>query len=162
MIADSFTLPGNHCPRLDNNQGIPPSTPTAREPRPKNTVSSDDLRALGRSLIHGKLRSKCHNLELQGKPRADHSSQELQQRVDSGFHRGESFTNATMSKDIRLGLYLKKAKNIRQYEFPGRTAPLDHLDVDSHARSSCDPFVPGNQSCFQLTCQCYIASVVRC
>lgn len=41
-------------------------------------------------------------------------------------------------------------------------APSDHLDVDSHAGSSCDPLVPGNQSCLQLTGQGYITGVVRC
>jgi len=38
ITAKTYTLPGNHGPRLDKNQSIPPPRSTAREPRPENTV----------------------------------------------------------------------------------------------------------------------------
>ncbi len=68
MIAETFTLPGDHGPCLNKNQSIPPPRPAAREPRPENTVSRVNLLAFCCSLIDSKLMSQCHNLKLKGEP----------------------------------------------------------------------------------------------
>jgi hypothetical protein len=64
MIAKALTLPGNHSPRLDKNQSIPPPRPAACDPRPEHTVPGINSWALGCSLIHSELMSQRDDLEL--------------------------------------------------------------------------------------------------
>ena len=82
MIAKALTLPGNHGPRLDKDQSIPPPRPAACDPRPEYTVPGINSWAFGCSLIHSELMAESQDLGLQGDPRSKRREEYPQEEAD--------------------------------------------------------------------------------
>ncbi len=91
MITKTLTLPGNHGPGLNKDQGISPPPPAAHDPGPEHSVSGANPRALDCALIHSELMSQRDDLKLQRAPRPKHAGEKRQYRTHNGLHGSGSY-----------------------------------------------------------------------
>ena len=84
MIAEALALPGDHGRRLNKDQGVPPSGPVTREPRPEDAVRGANLQSPHQSLVDRQLMSQSDDLGLQRESRPEQHANRAQERIDHG------------------------------------------------------------------------------
>jgi hypothetical protein len=64
MVSEAFLLPGDHGPRLDEDEGLAPPGPGSREPGPEDAVGRSEVRSSLRSLVDRELVPQRKDFEL--------------------------------------------------------------------------------------------------
>ena len=86
MVTKSPPLPGDYRSRLNDDEGVLPPIPDARDPRPDQAVGGSQARAMRLPLVDGELVTQGQDLHLERGSGSEEGGEERSEGSENGKH----------------------------------------------------------------------------
>ncbi len=103
MVSETSALPGDHCPWLHEDEGLPPTGPRSGEPDPKETIGWAKLRPVPSPFVNRELVPKSENFDVQRPARPEYGDDAGDDGNENSSHGGTVSVPVGLLNAVRAG-----------------------------------------------------------